>query len=120
MAYHHPVAFGFPAYHEEDVTFPMPVTHEWVVYACQAARLGIATWGYGARGGAWHIAPGPSLLSWGEKMTITPLAPNVVRVRSECGLPTQCIDWGKNAKNVRSLIQVLWAAIQQVPQPPYR
>ncbi len=114
------VTFGFPAYHQEDVAFPYPVTHEWVVYACQVSGLGIARWGQGAQGGMWHVAPSASLMSWGETMTIAPLAPNVLRIRSECGLPTQCIDWGKNERNVKKLVQVLWAAIQQAPQPPFR
>jgi hypothetical protein len=114
------MAFGFPAYHQEDVTFPYPVTHDWIVYACQAAGLGVPRWGQGAMGGMWHVSPGVSLMSWGETMTIAPLAPNILRVRSECGMPTQCIDWGKNEKNVRKLVQILWAAVQQTPQPPFR
>ncbi len=114
------MTFGFPAYHEEDVTLPMPVTHDWIVYACHTAGLGTARWGAGAQGGAWHLAPQVSLFSWGEVMMITPLAANVIRVRSECGLPTQCIDWGKNQKNVQKFVGVLVAAMQQAPQPPYR
>lgn len=114
------MAFGFPAYHQEDITFPFPVTHDWMVYACQVAGLGVPRWGHGAMGGMWHVSPGVSLMSWGETMTIAPLAPNILRVRSECGMPTQCIDWGKNEKNVRKLVQVLWAAVQQAPQPPFR
>ena len=114
------MAFGFPAYHEEDVTFPYPVTNDWVVYACQAAGFGIARWGQGARGGMWHVSPATTLMSWGENMTIQPLAPNIVRIRSQCGLPTQCIDWGKNERNVKRLVQILWNAVQQAPQPPFR
>jgi hypothetical protein len=113
------VAFGFPAYHEEVVTFPTPVTHDWVVYACQAGGLGIARWGHGVQGGAWRVSPSTTLFSWGENVVITPLAPNVLRIRSECGLPTQCIDWGKNETNVKKLAHALWAALQN-PQPPYR
>jgi hypothetical protein len=114
------VAFGFPAYHEEIITFPTAVTHDWVVYACQVAGLGVARWGHGVQGGAWHVTSPTSFFSWGETMRITPLAPNVLRIRSECGLPTQCIDWGKNETNVKKLAGALWTALQQAPQPPYR
>ena len=110
------MAFGFPAYHQEDVTLPYAITHDWVVYACQISGLGAARWAQAPTGGMWLVTSNASLMSWGETMTVTPLAPTVVRVRSECGLPTQCIDFGKNERNVKKLVQALWAAVQQ-PQP---
>jgi hypothetical protein len=119
VLYNERVTFGFPAFHEEDFTFSFPVTNDWIVYACQTAGLGPVRWGHGARGGAWYVAPAVSVFSWGEQIVIAPLAPNVVRIRSECSLPTQCIDWGKNKKNVMRLIQTLWV-VQQGAQPPFR
>jgi len=31
----------------------------------------------------------------------------VVRLRSECALPTQVIDWGKNRQNVERIVEAL-------------
>lgn len=50
---------------------------------------------------------GTSFTSWGEKITIT-LTPihelaTGVRIHSECGMPTQIIDWGKNRQNVTAI-----------------
>ena len=114
------VAFAFPAYHEETVTLPLPVTHDWIVYACRVAGLGPAVWGSGPRGGAWRVSATTSFSSWGENVVITPLSANVVHVRSECALVTQCLDWGKNEGNVRKLSWALWSAMSGSATPPYR
>ncbi len=54
---------------------------------------------------------GVSMSSWGEKITVTvtPLSDSVtsLHIHSECGMPTQVIDWGKNKKNVNSLFSHL-------------
>lgn len=65
-------------------------------------------------GGAWlQIKHGISFTSWGENITVilTPVGmeQTSVLIRSECALPTQIIDWGKNKKNVEKLIQYLAA-----------
>ncbi|MEE1109071.1 MAG: hypothetical protein UH229_03255 [Lachnospiraceae bacterium] len=55
-----------------------------------------------------------SLTSWGENVTVT-AAPNgnetVVMIRSECALPTQLVDWGKNSHNCGEIAQYLAAGL---------
>ena len=51
-----------------------------------------------------HLKSKVSMSSWGETVTITlsQVSPTDVRmdVLSECNMPTQIFDWGKNKKNV--------------------
>ena len=110
------MAFGFPAYHEEALTLPGWLTHDHVMYACRAAGLGNVVWGMGV----WRASGSVSFTSWGEEVTLTPLAPNVVRIRSQGTMPTQCFDWGKNESNVRRIASALWHSFQMPPAPPYR
>lgn len=47
-----------------------------------------------------------TLTSWGEKITITPFRTQTgcsLQVKSECILPTQVFDWGKNEDNIQKL-----------------
>jgi hypothetical protein len=50
--------------------------------------------------------------SWGEKITVrlakSPGGTEVV-VRSQCKLPTQSLDWGKNERNVNQILQGMGA-----------
>ena len=61
--------------------------------------------------GVWYrIHHGTSFASWGEKITVTLEnggTSSRVTVLSECGMPTQVIDWGKNASNVRAVFAYL-------------
>ena len=52
---------------------------------------------------------GMSLFSWGENMSITIEDNGNVTIKSECVLPTQIIDWGRNKKVVRKIFSVLEA-----------
>lgn len=80
--------------------------------------------------GVWYrIHHGVSFSSWGEKITITltALAENTtqVTIHSECGMPTQVVDWGKNRQVVCNIYEYLtanvgrFAAPQQYTQQPY-
>ena len=54
---------------------------------------------------------GVTFTSWGEKITITltPRSENLtsVVILSECGMPTQFIDWGKNKSNVNNIFKYI-------------
>lgn len=68
--------------------------------------------------GVWfRFHHGVSFTSWGEKITITltPLSPNMTRVdvHSECGLPTQVIDWGKNEQNACNVLECIERRLAQ-------
>ena len=72
--------------------------------------------------GVWfRFHHGMSFTSYGEKITITltPFAPNATRVDvlSECGMPTQIIDWGKNRQNVCNIIECLQRNVPQGSNP---
>ena len=62
--------------------------------------------------GVWYrFHHGVSFTSWGEKITITlmPLDPYNVRIdiHSECGMPTQIIDYGRNKRNVCNIFEYI-------------
>lgn len=60
-----------------------------------------------------NLSRGMSMTSWGEKITVTLLPVNEyqtgVTVYSECAMPTQIIDWGKNKENVAAILNILYA-----------
>jgi hypothetical protein len=106
------MAFGFPAYHEETVTLPQPVTHDWIAYGCAHAGFSRPFYSADARGAIWRCSSSISLASWGDEISITWVAQNAVHIRSQCGMPTQCIDWGRNTTNVRKFVTTLVTAMQ--------
>lgn len=66
---------------------------------------------YANGGVCFQLKNGMGLTSWGENISVI-LVPagetqTTAAVRSECALPTQIIDWGKNKENVTKLIQFL-------------
>ena len=48
-----------------------------------------------------------SFWSWTEKIDVKIEDNGTVRMKSECSLPTQIIDWGKNKRNVRKFFSYL-------------
>lgn len=64
-----------------------------------------------SQNGVWfRVHHGASMTSWGEKITVT-LTPmgqqTMVKIHSECGMPTQLIDYGKNKKVVAYLFDFI-------------
>ena len=62
--------------------------------------------------GVWYrFHHGTTFTSWGEKITITlgrvGEASTSLSIFSECALPTQVIDWGKNRKNVHNIFEYI-------------
>ena len=61
--------------------------------------------------GVWfRVHHGASMASWGEKITVTltPMGQQTkVNIFSECGMPTQLIDYGKNRKVVNYLFDFI-------------
>ncbi len=45
---------------------------------------------------------GLSLWSWGEDIEIH-IGEGMARIRSSCSFPLQCVDWGKNRRNVEGI-----------------
>lgn len=79
----------------------------------------------------FRFKSGVSFSSWGEDISITVIAYDSetvnVTVNSECAMPTQIIDWGKNNKNVNNICNYIqgnlagYAPMNSFPQPvtPY-
>ena len=71
--------------------------------------------------GVWYrFHHGVSFSSWGEKITITLTYINDystnVDIHSECGMPTQVIDWGKNKRIVCNIFENIEANIGRFAQ----
>jgi len=96
------MTFGFPAYHEEVLTVhPELQQHLWSIFASLGWR------GSPTPDGKWIGTSEMSLTSWGERIAVQWVAEGQLHVRSECSVPTQCIDWGRNRENVEKLRRAL-------------
>lgn len=92
-----PMAFGFPAYHMEqldracdlDTVRQAILSRGWTIQSETEKEIRAST--------------GLNFWSWGEKVVIERFDDGIV-VTSSCALVTQCIDWGKNKSNVKKLI----------------
>ena len=96
------MAFGFPAYHTEEYS-PGASTKK----VQNAIRTAIATLGWKIRAeddNGIVVSTGVNFRSWGEKVKIIFLEDHSISVTSQCSLPTQCIDWGKNKANVTKFL----------------
>src|SRR3954466_15485986 len=92
------MSFGFPAYSTGTQRFNLSQPMLCELIGESLGRLG------------WHFERPTlntfsarkrvNLLSWGEKIAVEVSHDGTVMIRSECLLPTQCIDWGKNKRNV--------------------
>ena len=74
-----------------------------------------------AGGVSINFSHGVSFSSWGEKITVTLIdMMNYVRVDiySECSLPTQIIDWGKNRENVHNVIRYIDSRVASYQEAP--
>lgn len=69
--------------------------------------------------GVWfRVHHGASFSSWGEKVTVTltPMGQQTkVNIFSECGMPTQIVDYGKNRKVVNYLFDFIMRAAYGQP-----
>ncbi len=99
-------------------TLPQALTEEWLVYVLRG--LG---WEYTGRipnqetpaGFQWGARTLRTALSWGEKITFTPLAPNVVHVHSQSVKPA-LLDPGPNHANETRFGAMLVQAMSTPPQ----
>jgi hypothetical protein len=94
------MAFGFPAHHMEQLGVIPPqqtikdvlASLRWKVRSEAPAKITAST--------------SVNLWSWGERVVIEFFNDGIL-VTSSCALPTQCIDWGKNKRNVKKFINAL-------------
>lgn len=92
------MAFGFPAYHA-DCYLSGADLHD--VRKASREALTALSWRLREDTNDKVVAStSTSFWSWGEKVFVRYSADGSVSVRSECILPTQFFDWGKNRANV--------------------
>ena len=85
-----------------------PQQAEAAVY--QAFLAAGLSWVAGGNGFMRGKVSAAGMRSWGENVLATiGYGPRgaVVTLRSECLMPTQVIDWGKNRQNVERIVEVL-------------
>ncbi len=94
------MAFGFPAYHTEEITCTPGSAFQDAV--CEAIRcLG---WSVRSESGRMITAStNTTIWSWGERVVVH-FHKRGATVTSRCALVTQCVDWGKNKSNVRNFL----------------
>ena len=104
------MAFGFPAYHTESFS---PVDSQADLHAAVKKALGSLSWSVREETTEQILASSSmNLRSWGEKVLIRFLPDHSISVTSQCALPTQCFDWGKNKANVRRFLSELVTAMR--------
>jgi len=100
------MVFAFPAYHEEERPLPR------LEFEALADRIDDALdelgWLCGEDRGLWSGTTPMSLWSWGERIEVEVCDDDrTLRVKSSCQLPTQCVDFGRNRRNVLALLALL-------------
>ena len=94
------MSFGFPAYSTDSQRFDLTQGDLVEVIRESLESLG---WRYEMPSQNQFVARNSlNLWSWSEKIAIDVSYDGVVKAKSECALPTQCIDWGKNSRNVKA------------------
>lgn len=94
------MTFSFPAFHEQI----LPGAHS--IEAVEAALRKVGWQNIQRQGDTVICRIGMNLYSFGETLDIV-LAPGYAVLRSACILPTQCLDWGKNRRNIEKLVAIL-------------
>ncbi|MCD9088426.1 hypothetical protein [Stenotrophomonas sp. SY1] len=94
------MTFAFPAFHETIVSG----VHTPASVAAAMRRSGWARVQEQKESVTCRV--GFSAWSFGETITAS-FASGRLALRSSCILPTQCIDWGKNRRNILHLLDVL-------------
>ena len=109
------MAFGFPAFHSEDIPFTdladESQARSVVEEVLALRRMKPRDLGDGIIIGSLDV----NFWSWGEKVSVR-FHGGAMTVRSECALPTQCFDWGRNRKNVNSLSAAIRSGLEAIPK----
>ncbi len=76
----------------------------------------------GLNGVIFKLSAGVSFSSWGENVDIHMFPYNeqqtMIEIKSECDLPTQIVDWGKNRHNVEDIMRYLLNGINSMRVDP--
>jgi hypothetical protein len=70
-----------------------------------------------------NLSHNVSLSSWGENIRVTITAQgesSFVEIYSECSLPTQIVDWGKNGQNIVKIFNYIVQNVYMYQQSAYQ
>jgi len=99
------MAFGFPAYHTEDIH--LRVTDEEIIEVVKKVLQNLS-WSIREETSNYILAStSMNLRSWGEKLHINFFSGGLISVTSKCAFPIQCFDWGKNKTNINRFMTEL-------------
>jgi hypothetical protein len=99
------MAFGFPAYAEGVRKYDC--SYEELIRAIYDTLHELG-WNFGHTADSGLVVKlRTNFWSWGERMNVAVTGPGTVHVLSECILPTQCFDWGKNRRNIARFLDNL-------------
>lgn len=97
------MAFGFPAYHTAQYSTKGDRKSE--LHTAVHAALAALSWSVKEETVDGLLASTSiNLRSWGERVLILFKSDHSISVTSQCALPTQCFDWGKNKANVKKFL----------------
>ena len=103
------MSFGFPAYSTGTRRFKLE--HQHLIELIDEA-LKYLGWSYEQPLPNRFLARTAfGFWSLGERLTVDVDPDGTVTARSECLLPTQCIDWGRNGRNVDAVLNYLAHAV---------
>lgn len=96
------MAFGFPAKHTEEFK---PAAGD-AASALSAVKKAFAALGWKVKSESATQLTGSAsinLMSWGERINVDVAASGALTITSKCAFPLQCVDYGKNKRNVQQL-----------------
>jgi hypothetical protein len=102
---------------EKMVYIDLPFEQVYLVLGTALTNMGAKIKSADQTSGVLTASRGASLSSWGETITISPYrTPRgcSLKIKSECSLPTQIFDWGKNSENINRFAIEL-SSLLQVP-----
>jgi hypothetical protein len=107
------MALGFPAHAQGCRRYDLGPD---ALKEAVARALNATGWtAYGNWSGQRFVAEvGISFWSWGEKISIEIDPGGAVWIESRCRLPTQCLDWGKNQRNVDAFLALVDEKARQI------
>jgi hypothetical protein len=105
------MSIGFPAYHIQRFNFRCSN-----LKVCVKAALRQTNWNWNDETTFTEKSKfkplitaksGITIWSFGETIQITFIDKNTIEIQSKCNFPTQMFDWGKNEKNVHTLVDLI-------------
>ena len=99
------MAFGFPAYHEEEEEIQQSPA---MILKAAAEAFESLGWSYRTSGAGFTCSTPFHLATWGERITVDVSLDRILFVRSECRFPSIWNDWGRNRTVVNQFMDAFY------------